>query len=178
MKKVLVSIALAIGCTTMGYSQETNKQSVFQSFIENSLTASNWTVHPYISITKDAPEEIGYGFFAIYNFNNLVGVGLGLDAHGPDLTMPSGNVSIKYVISRGKLKFAPYAIGGLAFPLGGTSEENGPSVVLFAGAGSSITYQFTDNFRAGLAYTSVYRENAGDYTGLYHIIGPVLNYSF
>lgn len=165
MKKLIGIIALAVTCMT-GYSQ-TNTTVTGQIFGHFSplLEATNWTVAPYLTYAPDAPQKVGGGVLAVYNINNYVGGGLGLDWLG-QFNLVSGNITLKLPIRvNDNLTLVPFLIGGIATPLGGAGEDNG-NVATIEGGGlhlASTKRLLGGTIGGGIAWVNW--TGAGDYSG-------------
>jgi len=147
------------------------------------LESTNYAIEPYFTYAPklaNGKSYVGGGVLAVYNLNNYVGAGLGLDYLG-QFSLISGNLSLKYPISAGKyavefmpflpdtltnVLFVPFVLGGLGKPVSGTG--NGISTIEDAGAYIQYGNFLGGKFNAGACYGQW--NNAGDYSGnRYHI---------
>jgi hypothetical protein len=112
-----------------------------QSFLTTAWSdfkgATNYAIAPYATYAQNAPTKIGGGILGIYNVNNYVGAGLGLDWLG-GFSMVSGNIQLKVPINFGQYFSAlkdvtgyPFALGGVGAPFTGGS---GASMIEDVGA--------------------------------------------
>lgn len=168
MKKKLILLATSLSCL-VGYSQTTNNPSI-GSFFSPLLSASNYIVAPYFTYAPNAPYKYGGGTLIIYNVNNYLGSGLGLDWLGR-FSLVSGNLQLKYPINF-KLfdrswTITPFALGAIGIPYGGNGENNG-QISTIEGLGASINlFKFKElDVRGGYAWVNW--TDAGDYSGRHH----------
>lgn len=97
--------------------------NIFESAVADAQSATNFGAVIYGTYAPEAPTQFGAGALAVYNFNNYVGAGLGLDWLGT-FSLVSGNVTLKlptrplarYGIDA---EFTPIALGGLGKPMSG-----------------------------------------------------------
>ncbi len=137
--------------------------------------ATNWTAAPYITYFPNdhGAAQFGGGIFVSYKINSVLNAGLGLDWLGR-LTMPSGNVSLKYPIhplasfGMEKLTVIPFAIAGIATPIGGAGNDNG-TLATILGLGATIPIAHTKLFGRetdiAIGGALVKWNNAGKYDG-------------
>lgn len=160
---VLLS-ALAISFNSEAQTTNAPKSSIWGSF-EPLFAATNWTVSPYMTYASTAPSKFGGGALCVYNVNNYVGVGTGVDWLG-HFSLVSGNVTLKFPVSfkafSRSLTVTPFAIGAIATPFGGTGENNG-NIATIEGAGASVHGLLPKNIGLGAAYVNW--TGAGDYSG-------------
>tara|TARA_R110000868_G_scaffold195048_6_gene440755 strand:+ start:1193 stop:1798 length:606 start_codon:yes stop_codon:yes gene_type:complete len=192
IKKSFVSIGVAVFllATVKSQSQtvvDTNswyKQALTTAKDTGLLTATNYAIEPYLTYAPklaNGKSYTGGGVLAMYNLNNYVGAGLGIDYLG-QFSLVSGNVSLKYAISAGdylkeyvpllpsavtNITLVPFALGGLGIPCSGGT---GSGVSTIEDAGAYIQYGnfLGGKFNTGACYGQW--NNAGDYSGKrYHI---------
>lgn len=142
------------------------------------LSATNYAVEPYATYMPSAPKgtQWGGGILAIYNVNQYVGAGLGVDYLG-QFSIVSGDCTLKYPIHLGQyagkifsglsnFTVTPFALAGIGKPLTGSS--SGISVIADAGFYTQFGHWLGGDFNTGFCYGKWI--NAGDYSGArYHI---------
>lgn len=144
-------------------------------------SATNWGIVPYASIGADKANKskVGGGILALYNFNQFVGTGIGVDYLGT-LTMVSANVQLELPLQPflfvntngffGNFTMTPFVYSGLGTALGGTS---GSVVVTHEGEGLNVDlFTLGSGWKFGGGVAFVERQNAGKYSGNY--INPFL----
>lgn len=171
MKKLTLSISAMLMIATSQAQTNTSTASQSWSLFKPLLAATNWTVAPYATYAPKAPTKIGGGVLAIYNVNNYVGAGVGVDWLGK-FNLFSGNVEIKVPIhplsfmnSQWAKDFvaAPIVLAGLATPLGGAKQDNGGlTTIIGTGLSFSITKAWGGQINAGAVYADW--GNAGPYS--------------
>lgn len=156
--------ALALSFNSEAQTTNAPKSSIWGSF-EPLFTATNWTVSPYMTYASTAPSKFGGGVLCVYNVNNYVGAGAGVDWLGR-FNLVSCNATLRFPISFtafGKpLTATPFAVGGIATPFGGTGVNNG-NIATIEGAGASVHGLLPKNIGLGAAYVNW--TGAGDYSG-------------
>ena len=117
--------------------------------------ATNYAIAPYATYAPKAPTKIGGGILGIYNVNNYVGAGLGLDWLG-GFSMVSGNIQLKLPINAGQfisgwtnLTVTPFVLGGIGAPFSGGS---GASLIEDAGAYAQFGHLWGGQFVIGASY--------------------------
>lgn len=134
--------------------------------------ATNWAVVPYGSYGLKN-HKIGGGILALYDFNNYIGSGIGLDEMG-SLSVVSGNIQLKLPIK--PLAFTgwgwatnfvttPFVYSGIGTPLGGSG---GSGIVTHEGEGINfdVAKLWGGEFSVGAAV--IQRQGAGPiYSGTY-----------
>lgn len=167
MKKTLVSLMLATGLISVGYSQSNDVSSSLLDHFSPLLNATNWTVAPYATYAPNAPTKFGGGVLVIYNVSDYVGAGLGVDWLG-NLSMTSGNLSLRYPIHVGGVTATPFVLAALATPVGGAGTDNG-GVATIQVAGFAIATPFkVAGGNVGFGYAYANWTGAGDYSGGHH----------
>ncbi len=143
-----------------------------KQFIGVFQNASNYAIAPYMSYGLKN-HKVGGGILALYDFNNYVGAGLGIDYLG-SFSLVSGNVELKAPLNLFSFTHTsfgtnfvttPFVYSGLGTPIGGTG---GSGVVTHIGAGLNIDVAklWGGEFSVGGAYID--RQNAGPiYSGKY-----------
>lgn len=139
--------------------------------------ATNWAVAPYASYGLKN-HKFGGGILALYDFNNFVGSGIGIDELG-SLSIVSANVQLKLPLKplaftgwswATNLITTPFVYSGVGVPMGGTS---GSGAVTHEGEGVNfdVAKLWGGTFSLGAAY--IQRQGAGPvYSGTY--INPFL----
>lgn len=179
MKKYIALLAALALCVSAGNSQaqtttSTNEpslwnglQTIVQSF--GSSMATNFAVVPYATYAPDAPTKFGGGVLGLWNINNNVGAGMGVDYLG-QLWMPSADVQLKVPIHPlsfvGLTNFTatPFVIGGVAIPLAGAKQDN-RGVAGIAGAGAAVDVCKLWGGEVSVGGAAVEWSGAGDYSG-------------
>jgi len=136
--------------------------STWLSFL--SSTGSNWIVSPYAIYVDDEVNSIGGGVAALYEISPYVLTGLRMDFFDNTVFMPSIGVQLQLPIKlAGKVTVTPFAISGVATPLGGGIEQDNEAVVIVGGGlAVSITKKM------GLVYDS---EMWSGFSGTQHRFG-------
>lgn len=141
--------------------------------------ATNWAVVPYGSYGIKN-HKVGGGILALYNFNNFIGSGIGIDEMGT-LSVVSGNVELKLPIKplaftgwswATNLVTTPFVYSGIGAPIGGTS---GSGIVTHEGEGFNFdaVKLWGGEMSLGVAY--IERQGAGKvYSGNY--INPFIGW--
>ena len=125
------------------------------------LKATNYLIAPYGTYAPNAPTKYGGGLIAVYNVNNYVGLGLGLDWLG-QFTLVSANASLSLPTHplRGlfgstntsgffyNFTVTPFALAGAGMDLGGT----GAHTIWDAGLQTKFGHWLGGEFGAGVAY--------------------------
>ena len=117
MKTKLALLAALILCA--GYSQAQTNQTTLDKVIADmgGISATNLAVEAYATYAPKAPTKWGGGALIIYNVNNFVGLGLGLDWLG-SFSLVSANVqfSLPYhpLSSYPNFELVPFALLGVA----------------------------------------------------------------
>ena len=175
LQKLIVGIALLTGITAFGQTNsptDTNSSTTISlDTFKPLITASNWIVVPYATYAPDAPTKIGGGVLALYNVNQFVGGGVGVDWLG-HFSLVSGNLSLKYPINVnlfGKsYTLSPFALGGVATATGGAGSNNG-GISTIEGAGVAADKLFTLwGGQVGLGVAMINWTGAGDYSGKHY----------
>jgi hypothetical protein len=117
--------------------------------------ATNYAIVPYATYAPKAPTKIGGGALIIYNVNNYVGAGLGVDWLG-GFSMVSGNVQLKLPINMGQfiasmtnLTVTPFVLGGIGTPFSG---GGGLSTIEDVGAYLQFGHLWGGQFVTGGSY--------------------------
>lgn len=137
------------------------------------LDATNYSVEPYLTYAPNAPksDRIGGGILAVYNVNNYVGAGLGVDYLG-EFNLVSANVTLKLPLKpfknldwfNGKLKdveVVPFALAGVGKSF--ASGADGAIAITDAGGYVQFGHLWGGRFNVGLCYGRW--DNAGIYSG-------------
>jgi len=97
-------------------------------------TSTNWVVAPYAIYVDDDVNSFGGGIAAMYSVSQYALTGLRLDYVNGELWMPSVNLTLQLPLKvADKVTVAPFAISGLATPLGGRGDDNGEAVGILGG---------------------------------------------
>jgi len=129
-----------------------------------SSTGTNWLLSTYGVYVDDDVNSFGGGIAAMYSLNQYALTGLRMDYVNDELWMPSINVTLQLPIKvANKVTVAPFAISGLATPLGGRGDDNGDAVGIF-GAGLAVQV----SKKVGLVYDS---ELWTGFSGVQHRFG-------
>ena len=121
--------------------------------------ATNYGVIPYATYAPKAPTKMGAGVLVLYNVNNYVGAGIGLDWLG-GFSMVSGNVQLKLPIKLSTIGFGfmsgltndfivPFGLAGIGTPFSGSS---GPSTIEDVGAYLQFGHLWGGQFVVGATY--------------------------
>jgi Outer membrane protein beta-barrel domain len=164
IKSVLAALAM-LACAGYSQAQSTNETSMDKILELAGGAITNISVDPYATYAPKAPDKFGGGFFAAYNINENVGLGIGLDWLG-SFSLVSGNVTLRapfhittvfpqlaqYKLFQ-DLIVTPFAIAGVATPYSGNGNFNGtPFVVSDIGAYVKFGHVLGGQFDAGGAY--------------------------
>jgi hypothetical protein len=134
---------------------------------------TNIAVAPYGTYAQNVPKgasHIGGGALIIYNVNEYVGTGVGVDWMG-DWTMFSGNVKFQLPVDVGTyfgntnktLVITPMIIAGIGTPIGSAASQSTVLTRTAAGADIKFGHLWGGRFFAGLLYDNV--QGAGEYSG-------------
>ena len=190
MKKILTTIGLAFAMLIPSAYPQTNSvadtnsisvtnsavspwKQTLSSFSWSSVASiSNYSFEPYFTYAPDVKvsSKYGGGILALYNLNNYVAGGIGIDYLG-QFSLFSGNLTLKLPIIINKyvmlpspfdnLEIVPFTLGGIATPMSAVTSS--PIMVWSAGGLIKFGHLWGGRFNTGAAYGSW--ENAGDYTG-------------
>lgn len=194
MKKLIAVIMLALALATPVVQAQTNDatnsvtvtnssnnvwEQTLAAFTWESLASiTNWAIEPYLTYAPDikgTSSKVGGGALILYNLNNYMAGGVGIDYLG-QFSLFSGNLTLKLPIPVSRyielpkpfdnLTIVPFTLGGIATPMSGESES--PIMVWDVGAAIKFGHLWGGQFNTGAAYGAW--ENAGDYSGKrYHI---------
>lgn len=132
-------------------------------------SATNYSFSPYATYAPHSPKKWGGGILAVYNVNNYVGVGAGVDYLG-QFSLVSANVQLKMDIHPlafiGATNFisTPFVLAGVGTPFSGTSTA--PTAIAISDAGMNLS--IADIYKGwilGVAGAYGRWDNAGPYTG-------------
>lgn len=148
--------------------------SVLGTIINDFKGATNFAVAPYGTYAPSAPTKVGFGIMGLYNLNQYVAGGVGIDWLG-QFSMVSGNVQLQlplYPLAHWgfpKLKVTPIVLGGIGKPMTGPNKGN-VSTIADIGGYVSFGHWLGGVFNAGLVWGKW--TGAGAYSGeRYHITG-------
>lgn len=160
MKKLLNIIGVVLLCATGNAQTNTNTVPVTTNTVPTipeyvntwlgflSSTATNWLVAPYAIYVDDDVNQLGGGVAVMYSLSQYALTGLRMDYVHDELWMPSVNLTLQLPIKlANKVTVSPFAITGLATPLGGRGDDNGEAVAI---VGGGVAAQITKKF--GLVY--------------------------
>ena len=171
MKKLLLSVMLV--SSVVGAQAWTLQEGLIAVANSGVVQATNYAVEPYITYAPQAPSKskVGGGVFIVYNINEYVGTGLGLDYLG-QFSLVSANIQLKVDTHPFKgltwfggaltnVAVTPFAIGGLGKATGGTSA--GAIAVTDVGGCIKFGHLWGGQFNTGVAWGRW--DNAGVYSG-------------
>lgn len=137
------------------------------------MNLTNYSIDPYATYAPKAPTKVGGGLLALYNVNDYVGAGLGVDWLG-QFSLVSGNATLKLpthpLVWTGwawatNLAMTPFVIGGVGTPLGGASGN--VSTIEDAGDAFEFGHLWGGRLEVGACYGQW--TGAGAYSGTrYH----------
>ena len=119
--------------------------------------ATNYAIAPYATYAPAAPVKVGGGAIFIYNVNNYVGAGIGIDWLG-GFSMVSGNVELKLPVkplaSFGftNLTMTPFVLGGIGTPIQSGGGGSGLSTIEDVGADIEFGHLAGGQFIVGASY--------------------------
>jgi hypothetical protein len=90
----------------------------------------------YMPSTSSHKAAAGFGVLGMFNFNNYIGAGIGLDMLDNQVTMPNCQVQLQAPLvigGVGGVTVTPLVFTGAATPVGGMGQQNGSAVGLFGG---------------------------------------------
>lgn len=178
--KSIIGLALcASALTSPIHAQEQNSSERLWNFFQPLTQATNWAAVPYLTYAPDiqSDHKVGGGLLALYNVNEYVGAGLGLDWLG-QFNLVSGNVTLRlpvhplaFIGSEWAKNFTvtPFGIGGIATPLGGAGEDNGRAAGIFGGGASFEVLKLAGG-QVSTGAAVVNWTEAGDYSGNHYQI--------
>lgn len=153
MKSFILSLLMAVGICATGYSQVLNTNvnppvlsGPFIDFLGSLATATNWGVATFGIYTPRSSNQNksggvwGVGAVALYNFNEYMGAGAGIDYLDNHVTMPSAQFQLQAPFRVGGtngVTFRPFGFTGIAIPVGGEGDDNG-TVAGIIGAGMAV----------------------------------------
>lgn len=118
---------------------------------------TNYAAELYGTYAPSAPTKYGAGILGIYNVNQNVGLGLGLDWLG-GFSMVSGNLQLSAPFHPAPVQFpnflaTPFVLGGVGTPYSGGGKFNGTAAVISdIGFAVEIGHAFGGRFNAGIAW--------------------------
>ena len=128
----------------------------------NLKSATNYAVAPYATYAPKAPTKFGGGALVIYNVNQYVGAGAGIDWLG-QFNLFSGNLELKLPTHPFKtlggnlatLEVTPFVLGGIGTPTAGAGNANGGlSTIRDIGLQLKFGHLWGGQFSAGGTYGS------------------------
>lgn len=197
MKK-LISTIIGITSLVMVTNAQNTNDNVFQKFgqaIGAIGSSTNWGWAGYITRSsftdKKGSHAIGGGILGIYELNDFMGLGGGIDDIGGlstkgQVTIMSFNVQAQFPMHplssfwtnsfAQKFTLTPYIYSGLGTPFGSSINQ---SAVIHEAEGVNLDlYSFGNDWEIGIGYAMAQRQNAGDYSGNYKDITISLHHSF
>lgn len=134
-----------------------------------STTTTNWVVVPYAIYVDDDVNSFGGGIAAMYSLSQYAWTGLRVDYVNQELWMPSVNLTLQLPIKvANAVTVSPFAISGLATPLGGHRDDNGDAVGIFGGG---LAVKVSKNL--GLVYDA---EAWTGFSGTQHRLGVYIRF--
>ena len=143
----------------------TNGSAISQaaSALWNNLkSATNYAIAPYATYAPKAPTKFGGGALLIYNVNQYVGTGIGVDWLG-QFNLFSGNLELKlpthpFTALGGNwaaIEVTPFVLGGIGTPTSGAGSANGGlSTIRDVGLQIKFGHLWGGQFSAGGTYGS------------------------
>lgn len=180
--KYLLMFILAVAAAT-GYSQTNNVSTnsswwgdIVLAVKESGVAqATNYAFEPYATYAPDVPKgkRIGGGALVVYNINDYVGAGIGVDYLGR-FSLLSANVTLKVPVQPFKsfgpswlrdVSTTPFVLGGVGTPLGGS--DSSVTAIADVGAFIGFGHLWGGQFNVGACYGKW--ANADPYSGVrYH----------
>lgn len=166
----------AIQSAQAGFEQSQQTVGLFEHWFEaNSdfLSASNYLAYPYGDF--DGNGNFGAGLFVGYKVNPHVIGGFGIDWFSGDLTMPSGNLTVKqdFALSQ-SIAIAPYVVAAAAVPISGGHSSNGsPAGIFGTGAMLSVNHGW---LKANIGGQFAYWSNTGSHDGVRYYVVTVFSF--
>lgn len=154
MKNKYISAVTFLAALTI---QAQTNQTVFDKVINDFGGLTNYAIEPYATYAPNAPTKYGGGVLGIYNVNNYVGLGLGLDWLG-NFNLVSGNVQLSLPFhplpsTFPSLVISPFILGGIATAYSGAGKFNGnASTIQDIGAYLKFGHLLGGSFNAGACY--------------------------
>ena len=154
MKKILALIAI-IGLSFATQAQ--TNQTTLDKILAMVGTPTNYAVEPYFTFAPNAPTKVGGGVLGIYNVNNYVGLGVGVDWLG-NFSLVSGNVQLQAPFHPFPNQFpsliaSPFVLAGVGTAYSGAGNFNGQvSSVADAGAYFKFGHFLGGAFNVGACY--------------------------
>jgi len=182
LKQYLIIAFATLGLITASFAQDAKPVNTVVSAVKSSglLSATNYAFEPYATYAPNLKTKIGGGVLAIYNVNDYLGAGLGIDWLG-QFSLVSGNATLKLPINAGEkakhyipalpdfvtnVVVTPFALAGLGTPLSGAGGNC--STIEDIGAYVQIGHLSGGKFNLGACWGQW--NNAGEYSGKrYHI---------
>lgn len=170
---VAVASVLALAAVARAQTNPPPSRNILSDLAADLGGVTNWIVAPYATYAPDAPTKFGGGILALYNFNNYIGAGPGIDWLG-EFNLVSANVSLGVtthplsgLLGWTNFTVRPFVGGGLATAISGAGKANGQvSTVEFAGASTHLFTWKKIDFGVGAAY-SIWT-SAGPYSGKHY----------
>lgn len=186
IKLALLTAALLALASIARAQTDTNTpppSSGFFNDLVNDLGAiTNWSAAPYITYAPNAPTKVGGGALLLYNLNNYVGAGPGIDWLG-DFNLVSANVTLQVpthpfaFLGASNIVATPFVLAGIATPIGGAGTANG-NVASIQGLGLNLDLLHIKSLQLGLGYEFSNWTGAGDFSGRHHHVFLALHTKF
>ena len=138
--------------------------------------ATNFAIAPYATYAPKAPTKIGGGALFVYNANNYVGAGIGVDWLG-GFSMVSGNIELKLPLhplaSFGftNLLVTPFVLGGIGTPIQSGGGGSGLSTIEDVGADVKFGHLWGGEFIVGASYGKWLGNSPYDVTRYHFFLG-------
>ena len=162
IKTLLLAAALIGGGLLTSQAQTITNSTGFLAGFPGLGSATNISAWPYMTYAPKAPTKIGGGVLAVWDVNNYVGIGGGVDWLG-NFSLVSGDVTLQAPYNLGALPIVgsklngiyatPFVIVGIGTPIGGSGNNNGGiSTVSDVGAEVSFGHFLGGKFGVGGCY--------------------------
>lgn len=139
--KLVIGLALVAGMEVFSAKAQTATNTVYVTNTIAATTAlttlwadvkgcTNYAIAPYATYAPSAPKKLGGGLLAIYNVNQYLGAGVGIDWLG-QFNLFSGNIQLRLpmhpLANYGwpSLETTPFVMLGLGTPISGAGNNNG-----------------------------------------------------
>lgn len=175
MKKYLISL---LACVSLSAFAQTSTNlppastGIWDTVGQTLEGITNFAVAPYFTYAKDAPKHFGGGLLGVYNVNNNLGLGTGVDWLG-EFSMVNANVSLKLpihpfgFIGHPEWSLSPFGLVGFGTPLSGAEKANG-TLSTIEGAGAFFDFIKGKKWHGGAGYEYSNWDGAGKFSGKRH----------
>lgn len=126
IKQLIIGLALVAGITAQAQTNVTTIDKV----ISDLGGMTNWAAEPYFTYAPKSPSsKVGGGALIVYNVNNYVGLGLGVDWLG-QLSLVSANVTLSAPFhplpnQLPSIELTPFVLAGVGTAYSGSGNFNG-----------------------------------------------------